>query len=113
MYLGCQILSSMSKLIIDAHNLEALDSLDASIADLNRTKLELIFKILGMSLSVEDFGTLATWDLILVSVKDKQMAVQLNKLSAYMPNLKFVVDPDQPLFSMAPGTKPRRVWKER
>ncbi len=103
----------MSKLVIEPNYLEELAALDNAISKLNFSKLEIIFRLLGMSFSPEDLKKLAVWDLILVSVMDKQMAVQLNKLSAYMPNLKFVVDPDQYLFTLTPGHKPRRVWKER
>lgn len=103
----------MSKIIIEPHYLQELAALDAAIAIQNRSKLRIIFQILGKDISRDDFDKLALWDLILVSVMDKQMAVQLNKLSAYMPNLKFVVDPEQDLFTLSPGSKSRRVWKER
>ena len=103
----------MSKLIIETHYLEELSKLDDAIATINRSKLKVIFRVLGLVVSPENFDKMADWDLIFVSVKDKQMAVQLNKLSAYMPNLKFIVDIDMPLFSLTPGPKPRRVWKER
>lgn len=103
----------MSKVVIDPTYLAKLSALDASIDKLHIEKLRIIFKVLALKVSPKDFEKLMQWDLILISVLDKQMAVQLNKLSAYMPNLKFVVDADKDLFSIFPGEKPRRVWKER
>jgi hypothetical protein len=48
-----------------------------------------------------------------ITATDKPMAVQLNKLAAYIPNLKFTVDATQPLFTLMQGKKGKRVWKER
>lgn len=103
----------MSKIEIDSKYLEQLSEIDASIDTLNKAKLKVLLKAIGMRLSADDFEKVSVWDLITVSVPDKQMAVQLNKLSAYMPNLKFVVNPDASLFELRPGDKRRRVWKER
>lgn len=103
----------MSKVIIDPTYLEQLSTLDASIDKLNTEKLRIIFELLALKVSSKDFDKFAQWELILIAVWDKQMAVQLNKLSAYMPNLKFVVDTDKDLFTIFPGEKLRRVWKER
>uniref|UniRef100_UPI00404A250F hypothetical protein n=1 Tax=Gelidibacter sp. TaxID=2018083 RepID=UPI00404A250F len=103
----------MSKIEINSKYLEQLSEIDASIEKLNKAKLKILLKAIGMRLSADDFEKLLVWDLITVSLPDKQMAVQLNKLSAYMPNLKFVVSPDANLFELKPGDKSRRVWKER
>lgn len=103
----------MSKVIIASEYLDQLVGLDAGIRSLNEEKIRLLFELLAIPISPNDFELLIKWELILVTVPDKQMAVQLNKLSAYVPNLKFVVDAEQPTFSLLQGKKPRRVWKER
>src|SRR5690606_808925 len=103
----------MAKVEIDSKYLERLYEIDTSINQLNKAKLMVLFEAIGLRLNVYDFEKLLVWDLITVSVPDNQMAVQLNKLSAYMPNLKFVVNPDASLFELRPGAKRRRVWKER
>lgn len=71
----------------------------------------MLFEALSIVLSADDFERVSGWDLILLTVSDKQMAVQLNKLSAYMPHLKFVISPDSELFSLRSGDEKRRVWK--
>lgn len=103
----------MSKIEIHPKYLEQLSEIDASITELNQAKLKILLEAIGHNLSADDFEKLLVWDLITVCVPDKQMAVQLNKHSAYMPNLKFVVSPDSYLFELKPGDKSRRVWKER
>lgn len=103
----------MAKIIIASKFLNQLSELDHKIAMLNTAKIQLIFELLALDVTSEDFDKMKHWDLILISVMDKQMAVQLNKLSAYIPNLKFVVEPEMDLFSVYPGKKSRRVWKER
>lgn len=103
----------MSKIVINSRYLLQMSEIDVAIEKLNNAKLKLLFQAIGFKLSADDFEKLLVWDLILVCVPDKQMAVQLNKLSAYMPNLKFVVSPDAALFELRPGDKKRRVWKER
>lgn len=103
----------MSRVIIDAEHLRQLAALDADIRVLNVEKIRLLFTALEIKLTAVDFERLMAWELILVTVPDKQMAVQLNKLAAYIPNLKFVVDGTQPLFTLMQGNKSKRVWKER
>jgi hypothetical protein len=103
----------MSKVVPEPTYLKQLAQLDAQILELNSQKIELIFELLGICPKDHVLKLMLEWDLILVTVKDKQMAVQLNKLSAYVPNLKFIVEPDAPLFKLYPGENKRRVWKER
>ena len=103
----------MSTVIIDPEYLKQLAKLDASIRVLNVEKIKLLFKALDISLTDADFERLMGWELVHVTVPDKQMAVQLNKLAAYIPNLKFTVDGTQPIFTLRQGSKTKRVWKER
>ncbi|WP_291130600.1 hypothetical protein [Flavobacterium sp. UBA7682] len=103
----------MSKVIIDPEYLKQLAALDADIRALNAEKIKLLFTALDISLTAVDFEKLMAWEIILVTVPDRQMAVQLNKLAAYLPNLKFTVDETQPIFKLMQGSKTRRVWKER
>ncbi|RKS03579.1 hypothetical protein [Flavobacterium sp. 102] len=103
----------MSTVIIDPEYLKQLAALDADIRALNAEKIKLLFTALDISLTAVDFEKLMGWELLLVTVPDKQMAVQLNKHAAYIPNLKFTVDETQPIFTLMQGSKTRRVWKER
>lgn len=103
----------MAKLIIPQNYLDELATLDVAIQELNDQKIKLLFDLLSIKPSTSDLEKMLDWELILVTVLDKQMAIQLNKLSAYIPNLKFVVREDQLLFTLLPGDKNRRVWKER
>lgn len=103
----------MAKVIINPNYIARLAELDASIKVLNAEKIRTVFAALELKLNEVDFGRLMAWELVLVTVPDKQMAVQLNKFTAYVPNLKFVVDGTQPLFTLMQGSKARRVWKER
>lgn len=103
----------MAKAIIPRYYLDELATLDEAIQELNDQKIKLLFEMLQIKLKASDLEKIMDWELILLTVKDKQMAVQLNKLSAYIPNLKFVVQEDEFLFTLLPGDKKRRVWKER
>ena len=103
----------MTKIIIKQNYLDELAAFDVAIQELNEQKIKLLFKLLKIKPKPDDLVKILDWELILVTVKDKQMAVQLNKLSAYIPNLKFVVREDEYLFTLLPGDKKRRVWKER
>lgn len=97
----------------DVFFLSKLAQLDREIRALNDRKIQLLFKGLGITYTNEEFAEMSTWPLILITVPDKQLAVQMNKMSAYVPNLKFVVDSDETLFEVRRGEKSRRVWKER
>ena len=103
----------MSKVIIDSEYLNQFAALDAGTRTLNVAKIKLLFKALDISLTDADFERLMGWELVLVTVPDKQMAVQLNTLAAYIPNLKFTVDETQPIFTLRQGSTAKRVWKER
>jgi hypothetical protein len=103
----------MSKVIIKSVYRKELAELDARIEALNASKLRVIFSALGINVSDDKFDDLSGWRLIKVSVPDKQMAVQLNKLSCYLPQLKFVIDPDSTLFTLRRGDYDRSTRKRR
>jgi len=103
----------MSKVIIDPQRIVAIDELDVLVRDLNTQKIKLLFVILGISLSATDFERVLAWKLIIIAVPDRQMAMQLNKLCAYVPNLNFVTKPEEALFTLHQGSRGRRVWKSR
>lgn len=103
----------MSKVVFDAALYEALRELDSIVADANNRKIRLLLDALGVPLRAADFAAILEWDLVLITVADRPMAVQFNKLVAYVPNLKFVVDDEYELFTVLQGKKGKRVWKER
>lgn len=103
----------MSKVVFDEAFYKALEELDGLVAAANNRKIRLLMEALGVPLDDADLAKILEWDLVLVTVADRPMAVQLNKLVAYVPNLKFVVDDKRELFSVLQGKKGKRVWKER
>ncbi|GGD34042.1 hypothetical protein [Flavobacterium orientale] len=103
----------MAKIIVPKKYLDEFAALDEAIQELNEGKIKLLFDLLSIKPSASDLEKMLDWELILVTVLDKQMAEQLNKISAYIPTLKFVVREDHSLFTLLPGDKKRRVWKER
>lgn len=109
----CNIKNAMSKVILAPQYLASLAELDQSIYALNKQKTAILFEALKIRVTPQDLAAMLEWELILVAVPDKQMAVQLNKYSAYVPHLKFIVAVDQRLFALSQGIKARRVWKER
>ena len=103
----------MAKVVLDTAFYDAIEGLDGIVADVNSRKIQLLFDTLGIPITAGDFAKILEWDIILIMVPDKQMAVQLNKLITYVPNLKFVADAEQELFAVLPGKKAKRVWKDR
>ncbi|MBY0486384.1 MAG: hypothetical protein K2P85_04240 [Flavobacteriaceae bacterium] len=103
----------MSKVVLPDAFYTALQELDGIVADANNRKIRLLFDVLALPMSAADFAKILEWDLILITVADRQMAVQFNTLVAYVPNLKFVVDDAHDLFTVLQGKKGKRVWKER
>jgi hypothetical protein len=103
----------MAKIFIKPRYLAQLAALDTAIQELNERKITVLFELLGIMPERADFIKILDWELILVTVVDQKMAVQLNRLSAYIPTLKFVVREDEPLFTVLQGNKKRRVWKPR
>lgn len=103
----------MSNIVIAPHYFSALSKLDADIAALNQQKIRVIFDLIGLRLAEQDLIAVLGWDLILVAVPDRSMVLQLNRLCAFVPNLKFVVDPTQPIFTLLQGARGRRVWRAR
>jgi hypothetical protein len=102
----------MSIIVLKEKYLSQLADLNAEIDNLNNKKIKVLFEALGISMTDADLIKMIDWELIILTVPDKQMAVQMNKLSAYVPNLKFVVDA-KPIFTLSQGEKKRRVWKDR
>ena len=89
-----------------------MQELDGIVADANNQKIVLLLDALCIKLSAADLALLLQWDLILIVVADRQMALQFNKMVAYVPNLKFVVDVEHDLFTILQGRKPKKVRKE-
>ncbi|GGD17116.1 hypothetical protein [Flavobacterium orientale] len=102
----------MAKIIVPKKYLDEIVALDVAIQELNEQKIKLLFDLLSIKPSASDLEKILDWGIILVTVLDQQMVVQLNKLSAYMPTLKFVVREDYSLFTLLPGDKKRRVRKK-
>ena len=88
-----------------------MQELDGIVADANNQKIVLLLDALCIKLSAADLALLLQWDLILIVVADRQMALQFNKMVAYVPNLKFVVDVEHDLFTILQGRKPKKVRK--
>ena len=103
----------MSKVLLPDGFYGALQELDGLVVEVNKRKIWLLLDALGVSLNDADLAKILEWDLVLVTVADRPMAVQLNKLVAYVPNLKFIVDDERELFTVLQGKKGKRVWKER
>ncbi|MGF1555598.1 hypothetical protein [Paucihalobacter sp.] len=103
----------MTKVKIQSTYRKQLAALDASIETLNREKLKVLFAALGIAVSKDEFDELLGWRLIKVSVPERQMAIQLNKLSSYLPQLKFVIDPESELFTLRQGDYDRSTRKRR
>jgi hypothetical protein len=103
----------MSKFVLPDAFYTAFQELDGIVVEANNRKIRLLLDALGISLHDVDFTKILEWELVLITVADRQMAVQFNKLVAYVPNLKFVVDDEHDLFTVLQGKKGKRVWKER
>ncbi|MCF6129563.1 hypothetical protein L1S35_07755 [Flavobacterium sp. AS60] len=103
----------MAKVIIDPYYIKQLEELDGLLYHANERKLVVLFEALGIPQSLDNLAIMKGWELITISVPDKQMAMQLNKLATYMPKLLFVFSTDIPLFTVSEGFKKRRVRKER
>ena len=88
-----------------------MQELDGIVADANNQKIVLLLDALCIKLSAADLALLLQWDLILIVVADRQMALQFNKMVAYVPNLKFVVDVEHDLFTILQGRKPKKGRK--
>lgn len=102
---------TMAKVILEEKHLSNLATLEASVSNLNNQRIKTIFKALHITVDAKEFEIMLGWKSILIVVPDRQMAVQLNKLSAYIPNLMFVVDTEREIFKVVRGEKVRRVWK--
>ncbi len=103
----------MAKLRIPKRYVADFEAIDLAIAELNRQKTKLLFQLLGVKFSEAVLEQVLQWDLIELTVLDKGMAMQLNSFCRFVPNLKFVVDTEQDLFTLRQGVKGRRIWKER
>ena len=103
----------MAKVELSASLYAKMQELDGVVAAANNQKIVLLLDALGIQLSAAELALLLEWELILIVVADRQMAVQFNKLVAYVPNLKFVVAAEHDLFTVLQGRKGKRVWKAR
>jgi hypothetical protein len=93
----------MSQTVFGKHIRMQLAALDHSIAALNRQKAKLLLKELLSSHSEEDLERILDWPTIVVTVRDRQMRVQLNGLCKSVPNLRFIVRHDLELFTVTGG----------
>lgn len=103
----------MSHVLFDEDVTNRLAALDVAIAKLNQEKVTVLFEALAIRVSAAELAIMQEWDLILVAVPDRAMAIQLNRYVRYVPHVKFVVDAEAELFHISEGTRGRRVWKER
>lgn len=103
----------MAKVIIPPKYLNELAQLDEVVRDANERKRKVLFKALGIKPTPKEIEGMQEWKLIPITVADNQMAVQLNKIVAYMPNIMFVVDVAAPVFSLREGERKRRIRKDR
>lgn len=104
----------MAKVLLDPHHLKQLEELDGLIRHANERKLAILLEALGQGRQTPDgLEKMLAWELVTISVPDKQMAIQLNKLTAYMPKVLFIVDTGEAIFTVKEGFKSRRVRKGR
>jgi hypothetical protein len=103
----------MSHVLFDEGVTNRLVALDIAIAKLNQEKVTVLFEALAIRVSAAELAIMQEWDLILVAVPDRAMAIQLNRYVRYVPHVKFIVDAEAELFRISEGTRGRRVWKER
>jgi len=103
----------MSHVLLEEGIESRLASLDSAIAKLNKEKVSVLFEALGIYIPATDLAIMQEWDLILVSVPDRAMAVQLNRYVRYVPHLKFIVEAEAELFRISQGVRGRRIWKDR
>ena len=103
----------MAKIVLPDAIYTALQELDGIVVEANNRKIRLLLDALGIPLNDVDFAKILEWELAHITVADRPMAVQFNKLVAYVPYLKFVVDDEHDLFTVLQGKKGKRVWKER
>lgn len=103
----------MAKITFPDEILKEIAALDSIVSEANEQKRKVLFKALGIKSSAKDLEAMKEWKLTAITVPDNQIAVQLNKMVAYVPNIMFVFDATAPIFSLREGEKKRRVRKER
>ena len=101
----------MSKIVTKPEYLSRLEALDNKITVLTNEKIKLLFEMLTIRVTASEEKAMLEWEMILITVPDKGMAIQLNRLSVHIPNLKFVIDAMEPLFTLRQGNRARKVLR--
>ncbi|MFY7740179.1 MAG: hypothetical protein ACOVQC_06650 [Flavobacterium sp.] len=90
----------MAKIVLPNAFYTAMQELDGIVVEANNRKIRLLLEALGIALNDVDFAKILEWELVHITVADRQMALQFNKLVPYVPNLKFVVNDEHDLFTV-------------
>jgi hypothetical protein len=101
------------KLVVRKKCLRELTALDEEIRLLTNRKIVAFLESIGKQYCPRELAMILDWPLIAISVPHKSMALQLNKLLANCPNVIFVVEEFDELFTVKQGFKKRRVRKDR
>jgi hypothetical protein len=101
------------KLVVKKKCLQALTAMDEEIRVLTNRKIEVFLKSIGKEYDPRELAMILDWPLIAISVPQRSLALQLNKLLANCPNVIFVVEELDELFTVKQGFKKRRVRKDR
>jgi len=101
------------KLVVKKKCLQELTALDEEIRLLTNRKITSFLKSIGKEHDPRELAMILDWPLIAISVPQRSLALQLNKLLANCPNVIFVVEELDELFTVKQGFKKRRVRKDR
>ena len=101
------------KLVVRKKCLRELTALDEEIRLLTNRKIVAFLESIGKQYCPRELAMILDWPLIAISVPHKSMALQLNKLLANCPNVIFVVEELEEIFTVKRGFKKRRVRKDR
>lgn len=103
----------MAQVQLEDSLMEQLRKIDDEIRLLNHRKVKAFLEGLGAPYSPGDLDRLLEQPLLLVKVPTRSMALQLNRIVQYVPNLHFEGDAGCALFTIVPTNKGRRIWKKR
>ena len=101
------------KLVVRKKCLRELTALDEEIRLLTNRKIVAFLESIGKQYCPRELAMILDWPLIAISVPHKSMALQLTKLLANCPNVIFVVEELEEIFTVKRGFKKRRVRKDR
>ena len=101
------------KLVVRKKCLRELTVLDEEIRLLTNRKIVAFLESIGKQYCPRELAMILDWPLIAISVPHKSMALQLNKLLANCPNVIFVVEELEEIFTVKRGFKKRRVRIDR